>query len=110
MVGNHIADVLRHHNPDNLPNELTEYVQGRPDYDYRQHAEQGTEHSQYVPDEIIDRFCILGSLEQCEAKMRKLAEIGVSEFNLYPHVEGIESVIETLGRELAPRLRETVAA
>lgn len=102
VVGNHIADVLRHHDPDNLPDELIEYVRGRSDYDYREHAEQGTEHSKYVPDEIVDRFCVIGNDEQIRAKLRELEAIGVSEFNIYPHVDGIEGVIEHYGRTFAP--------
>jgi probable F420-dependent oxidoreductase len=107
LVGNHIADVLRHHDPDNLPDELIDYVKGRGEYDYREHAEQGTEHSRYVPDEIVDRFCVIGNDEQVRTKLRELEAVGVSEFNIYPHVEGIESVIEYYGRTFAPEFRAT---
>ncbi len=109
LVGNHIADVLRHHDPADLPRELTDYVKGRSQYDYHGHAEQGTEHSAYVPDEIVDRFCVIGNQEQIRAKLRELEKIGVSEFNIYPHVEGIEGVIEQYGREFAPDLRAAAA-
>jgi probable F420-dependent oxidoreductase len=84
LVGNHIADILRHHDAQDLPEALFTYVHDRPEYDYRQHGHAGAEHSKYVPDEICDRFCVLGSDEECEAKLRQLAEIGVSEFNIYP--------------------------
>jgi hypothetical protein len=84
LVGNHIADILRHHDAQDLPDALFTYVHDRPEYDYRQHGHAGAEHSKYVSDEICDRFCVLGSDEECEAKLRQLAEIGVSEFNIYP--------------------------
>jgi probable F420-dependent oxidoreductase len=109
VVGNHIADVLRQHDPGGLPKELTDYVQGRSHYNYRHHAEQGTEHSAYVPDEIVDRFCVIGNEEQIRAKLRELESIGVSEFNIYPNVKGIEGVIERYGREFAPDLRAAAA-
>jgi probable F420-dependent oxidoreductase len=106
VVGNHIADILRHHEPEGLPSDLIDYVAGRGHYDYRDHAEQGTEHSEYVPDEIVDRFCVLGSKDQCIEKVRELEGLGVGEFNIYPHVDGILGVIETYGKEIAPEFRQ----
>jgi len=108
MVGNHIADVLRYHAPAEIPPELRGYVERRPDYDYRVHAEQGTEHSTYVPDEIVDRFCVIGDAEATIAKLEHLRSLGVGEINLYPHVAGFESVVETYGREIVPALRAAV--
>jgi probable F420-dependent oxidoreductase len=61
VVGNHIADILRHHAAESLPDELISYVEGRGEYDYREHAEVGSDHSRYVPDEIVDRFCVVGN-------------------------------------------------
>jgi probable F420-dependent oxidoreductase len=109
VVGNHIADILRHHDPEGLPDELIDYVRGRSDYDYTEHAEQGTHHSTYVPDEIVDRFCVVGNEQQIRARLRELEGLGVSEFNIYPHVDGIEDVIERYGREFAPEMRAAAA-
>jgi probable F420-dependent oxidoreductase len=109
VVGNHIADVLRHHDPEGLPDELIDYVKERGDYDYREHAEQGTDHSKYVPDEIVDRFCVIGSEDQIREKLRVLADLGVSEFNIYPHVDGIEDLLEHYGRELRPEFTAAAA-
>ena len=39
-VGNHIADMLRHHDPEILPEELRAYVQVTAEYDYRVHTRQ----------------------------------------------------------------------
>jgi probable F420-dependent oxidoreductase len=108
MVGNHIADVLRYHASDEIPAELRDYVERRPEYDYRVHAEQGTEHSHYVPDEIVDRFCVIGDLDAVRAKLELLRSLGVGEINLYPHVAGFESVIEAYGRDVVPGLRAAV--
>ncbi|MEA2443618.1 MAG: hypothetical protein QOJ12_910 [Thermoleophilales bacterium] len=109
VVGNHIADVLRHHNPDNLPTELIEFVAGREHYDYREHAEQGTDHSKYISDDIIDRFCVIGNEEQIMEKLRVLEGIGVSEFNIYPHVEGIEDLLVRYGQEFRPAFQKAAA-
>jgi probable F420-dependent oxidoreductase len=107
VVGNHIADVLRHQ--EDMPEELSAYVADRAHYDYREHGEQGTEHSQYVPDDICERFCIIGTRDEVLAKLRELAAVGVDEINLYPHVTDFPGVIARYGREIIPALREEVA-
>jgi probable F420-dependent oxidoreductase len=110
LVGNHIADVLRHHDPQDLPEALFTYVHDRPEYDYRQHGHAGADHSKYVPDEICDRFCVLGSEEECEAKLRQLAEIGVSEFNIYPYIPNLLETIDLYGRTIVPRINAAAPA
>ncbi len=110
LVANHIADILRHHDPDVVPDYIAEYVEARPKYDYYEHAERGSAHSKYVPDEICDRFCVIGSVDECAQKVRELGSIGVSEFNIYPSVPNLAQVVETYGREIAPQVREAHAA
>src|SRR5262249_2503653 len=61
LVGNHVVDMLRYHDPATLPPELTEYVERRTSYDYYEHTVKGAEHSAYVPDEIVDRFSVIGT-------------------------------------------------
>jgi alkanesulfonate monooxygenase SsuD/methylene tetrahydromethanopterin reductase-like flavin-dependent oxidoreductase (luciferase family) len=108
VVGNHIADVLRHHDAVDMPAELFDYVQARTRYDYREHGVVGAEHSHYVPDEIVDRFCVIGSEEECERKLLELAGIGVSEFIIYPFLDEVPDTIRLYGRTIAPRVREAV--
>lgn len=105
LVANHIADVLRHHDPDVVPDYVAEYLKARPEYDYTQHGHRGADHSKYVPDEICDRFCVIGTVEESAAKVRELASIGVSEFNIYPYIPNVEEVIEIYGREIVPQFR-----
>jgi probable F420-dependent oxidoreductase len=104
MVGNHIADILRYHERDEIPPEIREFVERRQAYDYRVHAEQGTDHSRYVSDEIVDRFCAVGDTDAVAAKIRHLESLGVDEVNLYPHVDDPLGTIEAYGREILPRL------
>ena len=107
VVGNHVADVLRHHDPETVPDYIREYVDARTQYDYYQHAHPGADHSTYVPDEIADRFCVIGTVEECAAKLRELESVGVDEFNIYPYVPELEHLIATYGREIAPQFRAT---
>jgi probable F420-dependent oxidoreductase len=102
LVGNHIADMLRHHPPEEIPEDLRKYVEARTQYDYRRHTRQDTQHSHYVPHEIIDRFTVLGSAEECVDKIKHLESIGVTEFNLYSAVSKPEELIRTYGREILP--------
>lgn len=103
VVGNHIADVLRHHSSDAMPDELSKFVEGREGYDYRQHGVAGAEHSKYITDEIVDRFCVIGTEQECVDKIRHLESLGVSEFNLYAtFMERGPDVIRQYGEIILP--------
>ena len=51
------------------PTALTDYIKGREGYDYNEHGRAGNTHADFVPDEIVDRFCILGTAEEHIAKL-----------------------------------------
>jgi probable F420-dependent oxidoreductase len=110
LVGNHIADVLRHHSAEELPSDLFDYVQSRVSYNYLEHGHPGAEHSKYVPDEIVDRFCVVGTEEECAAKLVELAQLGVCEFNIYPYVPDLQGVIEAYGKRIRPAVNSGVTA
>ena len=57
-------------------------------------------------DEVTDRFCVLGSVDDHLAKLRQLAAAGVDQFNIYLMNGDEEAVLETYGREIIPVLRE----
>ena len=63
MVGNHVADIVERYGSDNsvVPPALTDYIKGRKGYDYSHHGQAGNPDAEFVPDEIIDRFCVFGS-------------------------------------------------
>ena len=66
MVGNHVADIVARYGDDSgaVPQALTDYIKGRQGYDYNEHGQAGNAHTQFVPDEIVDRFCIVGPVER----------------------------------------------
>ena len=43
-----------------VPQALTDYIKAREGYDYDHHGKAGNPSTDFVPDEIIDRFCLLG--------------------------------------------------
>jgi probable F420-dependent oxidoreductase len=103
MVGNHVADIVRVHGEGgDVPRELTDYIRGRDAYDYSDHSRVGAAHGSYVPDEICDRFCVLGSAAQVVEKLRGLEAIGVDEWIVYLMTAGQEETLEAYGTEIIP--------
>ena len=85
MVGNHVADIVGRYGDDSniVPLALTEYIKGRKGYDYSHHGKTGNPDAEFVPDEVIDRFCVLGEIEQHRDRLSELSELGVNQFSLY---------------------------
>jgi probable F420-dependent oxidoreductase len=105
MVSNHVVDLVQRYASTELPRELTEFIQARDHYDYTDHGRTGAEHASFVTDEVVDRFCVLGTPERCLAKLRELEALGVDQFNIYSMVDDPAGVIRSFGRELIPAFR-----
>jgi probable F420-dependent oxidoreductase len=110
LVSNHVVDLVNRYPREELPAALTGYVQDRTGYDYLHHAEVGSSNAAFVGDEVADRFCVLGSVDDHIAKLRVLAEAGVDQFNIYLMNGDEEAQIEIYGREIIPALRDVAAA
>jgi probable F420-dependent oxidoreductase len=110
MVGNHVVDLVNRYPREDLPEELTTYVRDRAGYDYRHHAEVGSDNAGFVTDEIVDRFAIVGSVGDHIERLRALAAAGVDQFNLYLMNGDEEEQLEIYGREIIPALRDVAAA
>jgi probable F420-dependent oxidoreductase len=106
LVSNHVVDLVNKYPREDLPEELTQYVRDREGYDYLHHAEVGSSNAQFVTDEIVDRFCLVGSVEQHIERLRALAEAGVDQFNLYLMNGDEEEQLAIYGREIIPALRD----
>jgi probable F420-dependent oxidoreductase len=109
LVSNHVVDLVNKYPREQLPEALTGYIRDREGYDYHHHAEVGSSNARFVGDEVTDRFCVLGSVEDHLAKLHELAEAGVDQFNIYLMNGDEESVLEAYGREIVPALREVAA-
>src|SRR6266542_1693109 len=104
LVSNHVVDLVKRYPPDELPAELTDYIRARDHYDYADHGRTGAEHATFVPDEVVDRFCVVGTPEACERRLRELEAVGVHQFNIYSMVDDPEGVLRAFGKELIPAL------
>lgn len=110
MVGNHVADlVARYGEGSEIPTALTDYIKAREGYDYSHHGKAGNPTTDFVPDGIVDRFCILGTVEDHIAKLRTLKELGADQFNIYLMHDAMEETLEAYGKEIIPALGERTA-
>jgi probable F420-dependent oxidoreductase len=112
MVGNHVADIVQRYGDagTQIPTTLTDYIKGRDDYDYNDHGRVGNVHTKFVPDEIVDRFCILGPADAHIAKLKQLQGLGVDQFAIYLQHDGKEPTLSAYGNHVIPALREHAAA
>ena len=107
MVGNHVADIVDRYGADGpVPKALTDYIKGRQGYDYNQHGRAGNTHADFVPDEIVDRFCILGGVEHHLARLKELKDLGVDQFAIYLQHDGKDRTLEAYGESILPAMLE----
>lgn len=110
LVSNHVVDLVKRYGEQGLPADLTAYVRDRPGYDYRHHAESGSSNAAFVDDESVERFCVIGDAEEHIAKLRKLAAVGVKQFNIYLMSGDEEEILETYGSRIIPAMRDVKPA
>lgn len=111
MVGNHVADIVAKYGTDGkVPTALTDYIAGRTGYDYNTHGKSGNDHVDFVPDEIVDRFCVLGSASDHIAKLEQLRELGVTQFAGYLQHDNKEETMRVYGETVIPALSSHITA
>ena len=138
MVGNHVADIVKKYGSGSadpstgaagsgsadpstgaagsgsadpqVPKALTDYIAGRQSYDYNEHGRAGNTHTAFVPDEIVDRFCVLGTAEEHIAKLQRLRALGVDQFALYLQHDDKEETLRVYGETVIPALNAPMLA
>jgi len=105
MVGNHVADlVTRYGGSGAVPAELTGYISGRDGYDYTHHGRAGNRSTDFVPDEVVDRFCLLGPPAAQLERLAQLRELGVDQFAVYAMHDAVDGTVEAYGESVIPAL------
>ena len=106
MVGNHVADLVRRYGEGSgsMPSALTAYIKGREGYDYAHHGRAGNPSTDFVPDDIVDRFCVLGGVEDHVAKLTRLRDLGADHFAIYLMHDAQEETLDAYGRRVIPSL------
>jgi len=105
LVSNHVVDLVKRYHEGELPDVLTDYIAAREGYDYAHHGRAGSENAEFVTDEVVDRFCVIGSPEQVRARLGELRDLGVDQFNIYSMVDDPRAVITGFGSEIIPAFR-----
>ncbi len=109
MVANHVVDLVNKYPPEELPESLTAYIRDREGYDYRHHAEVGSSNAEYIEDEVIDRFAVIGPPDDHVQRLVELSEAGVDQFNLYLMSGDEEAQLEAYGSTIIPAFRSALA-
>ena len=106
MVGNHVADIVARYGASGaVPQALTDYIEGRKGYDYAEHGRAGNTHTDFVPDEVVDRFCILGPVENHLSRLAELKSLGVDQFAVYLQHDAKEETLQAYGKDIIPHAR-----
>ena len=104
LVSNHVVDLVSRYRPEELPLALTSYIRDRKAYNYLHHAEVGSSNADFVSDEVIDRFCIVGPVAEHIRKLRELSSLGVTQFNIYLMCGDEEKTLEIYGHDVIPKV------
>ncbi len=106
MVGNHVADVVNRYGSDEsaIPRALSDYIKTRQGYDYAHHGRAGNPDTEFVPDEIVDRFCVIGPVDDHIEKLSLLRDMGVDHFGIYLMHDDKEATLEAYGRHVIPAI------
>ena len=108
MVGNHVADIVERYGEtgSGVPQALTDYIKERKGYDYNQHGKAGNDHTDFVPDEIIDRFCIIGTPEEHLRRIEELEALGVHQFAVYLQHDDKDATLTAYGEKIIPAVQD----
>jgi probable F420-dependent oxidoreductase len=105
MVGNHVADLVARYGTDGpVPRALTDYIAGREAYDYSHHGRADNASTDFVPDSIVDRFCLVGPASAHIERLRELASIGADQFAVYLMHDDQEATLDAYRDEIIPAL------
>lgn len=104
MVGNHVVDMVNRYgeDTDKVPKVLSDYIKGRESYNYDHHGKSGNPSTDFVPDEIVERFCVIGPVEAHIEKLRLLESLGVDHFGVYLMHDDMDGTLEAYGEKVIP--------
>jgi probable F420-dependent oxidoreductase len=102
MVGNHVADLVARYGGSgaSIPRELTDYIKARQGYDYSHHGKADNPSTTFVPDEVVDRFCLLGPPERHVERLQELREIGAGNFSVYLMHDAGDATLDAYAKQV----------
>ncbi len=85
-VKSHVARVLKRPLPFTLnPDDQAVVAQIYEQYEYDQHMVVGTSHSALVPDRLVPKFAIAGTVAECREQVQALMTSGLHQISIIPH-------------------------
>jgi len=82
----HVARVVAHPQPYVLdPEEQKVLAEIRKTYDYYHHMNQAANHAEVIPDWLVDKFAIAGTLAECRAQIERLKKTGIQQIAIIPY-------------------------
>ena len=95
----HVARVVAHPLPYVLdPNEQKVLAEIRKTYDYYHHMDQEANHAEVIPDWLVDKFAIAGTVAQCRAQIERIKKSGIQQIAIIPYSPPGGSREETIRR------------
>jgi hypothetical protein len=106
MVGNHVADIVEKYGRDTdvVPSSMISYIEKRRGYDYSKHGQSDNPYLDFITDDIIDGFAVLGELQDHIAKLKTLENAGITQFNIYLDNGNEEKIIADYGNTIIPAM------
>ena len=112
MVGNHVADIVARYGDGRAGARRRSPTTSRAARatTTTSTARPATRHTQFVPDEIVDRFCIVGPLETHIERMHELKDLGVDQFAIYLQHDDKDHTLPAYGEKVMPAVADHVRA
>jgi probable F420-dependent oxidoreductase len=112
MVGNHVADLVARYGANGavVPAALSDYIAGRQGYDYNTHGKAENIHADFVPDEVIDRFCLIGPVSVHLERLQELRSLGVDQFAVYLQHDAKDATLAGYGEQVIGQVNRRIAA
>jgi probable F420-dependent oxidoreductase len=102
MVGNHVADLVSRYGDsgETIPRALTDYIKAREGYDYSHHGKADNPSTAFVPDDVVDRFCLLGPAERHVERLQELRGIGAGNFSVYLMHDAGDATLDAYAKQV----------
>ena len=82
----HVARVVAHPLPYVLdPNEQQVLAEIRKTYDYYHHMDQQANHAEVIPDWLVDKFAIAGTVDECHRQIERIKKTGIQQIAIIPY-------------------------
>lgn len=82
----HVARVVAHPQPyvlDEKEQKVLEEI--RRTYDYYHHMEQEANHAEVIPDWLVEKFAVAGTVSECRAHVERIKKSGIQQIAIIPY-------------------------